>query len=228
MGFKLFYSFLVGVGIFIFGSVLLVSFGVNGGDEAAFWEVSLYTIILWVAQMAMCFVWMSKNFVKGYGLSAKKWDAPVGIGVGLVFQIPLLYLLYLPFAPFFDLDKVSENANELTDRASSVGGKVLLGIIVVLLGPIVEEVFFRGFLQNVFKTFWGKLAYAKHWIVFLVAAIFSLAHITSFSSAGLLPLWGLFILGVALGYSVQITKRLGLAIFIHIGFNLLAFIFAIN
>lgn len=85
-------------------------------------------------------------------------------------------------------------------------GHFLSNVFVVAVMPaIAEELFFRGFLQRTFYSWWRK----KHVAVILSAIIFSAIHIQFF---GFFPR---MFLGMLLGYLLIWTGDLKLSIFVH-------------
>ena len=91
----------------------------------------------------------------------------------------------------------------------SVSNTVLL-IVVSFIGPIIEEVFFRGFLYSAFKKNWGILP-----ALFLSSILFSLVHLEIYS---FIPL---FMIGWLLAYIFEKTRSLFPAIFLHAIYNLI-------
>lgn len=85
---------------------------------------------------------------------------------------------------------------------------VFSAFIIVFIGPLVEEVFFRGFAYNAIKKKWG----VKQAIV-VTAVVFAAMHGLGF---GLLPI---MILGLLLAYSYEKTGSLIPAVTIHILHN---------
>ena len=89
----------------------------------------------------------------------------------------------------------------------------LIAIIAVSLGPLVEELFFRGFLYPVLARRWGVA-----WAVFLTALPFALMHMPQYGYA-----WGalavIFIVGVVCGTVRAVTKSVGASFLVHVGYN---------
>ena len=79
----------------------------------------------------------------------------------------------------------------------------LLAIIAVSVGPLVEELFFRGFLYPVVARRWGVA-----WGIFLTALPFALMHLPQYGYA-----WGvmlvIFIVGVVCGVVRAATRSVG-------------------
>jgi len=89
----------------------------------------------------------------------------------------------------------------------------LLAIIAVSLGPLVEELFFRGFLYPVLARRWGVA-----WGVFLSALPFAALHLPQYGWA-----WGamlvILIVGIVCGLVRAVTKSVGASFLVHVGYN---------
>jgi membrane protease YdiL (CAAX protease family) len=82
-------------------------------------------------------------------------------------------------------------------------------IQAVLIAPMIEELFFRGFLLTYLKT------YVTTWPAIVIsAALFAVAHQNLDS---VLPLW---VLGIVLGVAYEHTGSILLPMGIHACFNL--------
>jgi membrane protease YdiL (CAAX protease family) len=89
----------------------------------------------------------------------------------------------------------------------------LLSIIAVSLGPLVEELFFRGFFYPVLARRWGVV-----WAVILTALPFALMHMPQYGYA-----WGalavIFVVGLVCGTVRAVTKSVGASFLVHAGYN---------
>jgi membrane protease YdiL (CAAX protease family) len=152
------------------------------------------------------------GWIRDFHLRFARSDVGIGLAVGVFSQLVLVTGFYwLLFQVIGDRD-VSAEARELTDRATTPLGIVLLFLIVGVGAPIAEEVFFRGLTLRAFrKRGWGW------WPSIVVTAVY-------FGATHLQPLQfpALVIFGVVVGWLVQRTDRLGPAIWAHVGFNLTA------
>src|SRR5436305_14489400 len=87
----------------------------------------------------------------------------------------------------------------------------LIASIAVSLGPLVEELFFRGFLYPVLARRWGIA-----WAVFLTALPFALMHVPEYGYA-----WGalavIFIAGGGCGAVRPVTISVGASCLAHVG-----------
>ena len=97
----------------------------------------------------------------------------------------------------------------------------LIAIIAVSLGPLVEELFFRGFLYPVLARRWGMA-----WAIFLTALPFAVMHMPQYGWA-----WGalavIFIVGVVCGTVRAVTKSVGASFLVHVGYNGVQMIIAV-
>jgi uncharacterized protein len=87
---------------------------------------------------------------------------------------------------------------------------ILLLVVVSIIAPVCEEIFFRGFLFQGFKKRWGVAAG-----ILISSALFSAAHLDLYN---LLPLMAI---GWVLAYVFHKTKSLLPVIFLHATYNLL-------
>ncbi|HKU25451.1 MAG TPA: CPBP family intramembrane glutamic endopeptidase, partial [Candidatus Sulfotelmatobacter sp.] len=89
----------------------------------------------------------------------------------------------------------------------------LLAVIAVSLGPLVEELFFRGFFYPVLARRLGI-----GWAIFLTALPFALMHMPQYGWA-----WGallvIFIVGVVCGAVRAVTKSVAASFLVHVGYN---------
>ena len=85
-------------------------------------------------------------------------------------------------------------------------------ISIVLLAPLVEEFFFRGFVWSVL----AKRGISPWWVTVLTAGLFAVWHLEPIR----MPL--LFFMGLVLGYLRQKTRTLGPSIIAHVMVNSLS------
>jgi membrane protease YdiL (CAAX protease family) len=147
-----------------------------------------------------------------FGFSFRWTDPLVGLPIGVVCQVLLVPLIYLPMQQLVSKHDLEEPVRRVTDSAHG-GGYIALTIVVVVGAPIVEELFFRGLVLRSLQRRFGDT-----WAVLGSAVLFGLAHFE------LLQLPALVSLGVILGVMAVSTKRLGPSIFAHAGFNLVTMI----
>lgn len=89
----------------------------------------------------------------------------------------------------------------------------LLALLAVTLGPLMEELFFRGFMYPVLARRLGAL-----WAILLTALPFGLIHLPQYGWA-----WGaglvIFLVGVACGAVRAVTRSVGSSFLVHAGYN---------
>ena len=89
----------------------------------------------------------------------------------------------------------------------------LLSIIAVTLGPLMEELFFRGFMYPVLARRMGAA-----WGVVLTALPFGLIHLPQYGWA-----WGaalvIVLVGVVCGIVRAVTRSVGASFLVHVGYN---------
>jgi membrane protease YdiL (CAAX protease family) len=131
--------------------------------------------------------------------------------VGVAMQLLVLPLIYLPLLKLLDQtsDDLSRPARELSDKASSAVGWIVLSLIVVVGAPVVEELFFRGLLLRSLQ----KRGLSDVWSCVICAAVFAAMHLQP------LQFVGLFAIGLVLSAMAVRTGRLGPSICTHAAFN---------
>jgi membrane protease YdiL (CAAX protease family) len=131
---------------------------------------------------------------------------PLALALGVAVALPANLLFELSHQLFPQLDVPTDIAEAFFE--ASTGGKVTIGVAVLLAGPLVEEVFFRGAL-------FGPLCRSHHAITVVMgtAAYFALVHLDPHA---MLPI---LIVGVALGYLRTASGSLIPAVLLHVGFN---------
>ncbi len=135
------------------------------------------------------------------------------LGISILF-LPLVLLLFPEGGP----------AQEIGDAMAgleSSGARLASLLVSVVLAPITEELAFRGVLIKALG------ARSKRTLIVISAIVFSLFHVLGLATGNLLAaavvvLPQLFIVGAVLAWVTLRTGRLGPAIFLHSGWNLLA------
>jgi uncharacterized protein len=186
-------------------AVTETSFGVLAIALSGAW--ASYLIGMWVASQRAG----SASMIADYGI-AFRWVDLLGLAVGAGAQLVLIRVVYLPLEALwpdtFARERLTENAQDLVDRAG--GASTLLLFVVVVIGaPVVEELFYRGLLQRSLADRFNEGA-----VLVGVAAVFAAVHFRPVEFPGL------FVFGLLLGWAALRARRLGPAITIHVGFNL--------
>lgn len=211
------------VGSVLFGGVLIAL--LYGFEEDSIDPAAQFWILLpaqSVAQIAAV-VWVSRR--RGTGSIARDFAfdiEPRHLGWVAAGPAALFGLGVLAAGVRAALGVPEENPQELLDAVAGFRNSVTaLAIVVgvVVLGPVAEELTFRGLL---FQTGIDK-GLSTTQATLISAAAFSVIHLvdTSLASlAGSVTLLVLFALGVILAQIRLRTRSLGPAIFTHSGFNL--------
>jgi len=142
--------------------------------------------------------------LKHYSIGKTLWYTLISLIA--IFAISFIYIIIMSMVLGIEAP-ASKIETLILNR--SVSNTVLL-IVVSFIGPIIEEIFFRGFLYSAFKKNWGILP-----ALFLSSILFSLVHLEVYS---FVPL---FIIGWLLAYIYEKTKSLFPAIFLHAIYNLI-------
>lgn len=201
------------VGLFVSALAATAWTMASGAKDVSLGATAAGLIGLWVG-LAGAPLWASR--VKGsrrlgpdFGLRIRAVDAPVGIAIGLGCQLIMVPVLYLPFRLFNHHleEQLGRPAQHLTGLAHGPGIAVL-GVLVVVGAPVVEELFFRGLLLRSLARRFGT-----GWAVPGSALLFGLAHYEP------LQLLALLAFGVVLAVLAVRTGRLGPGIFAHAAFN---------
>jgi hypothetical protein len=145
----------------------------------------------------------------------------VYIFAGLGLQMGL-YILFLPLVIIlFPEGGTAQEVADVIVGLESDGARLMSLLVAVLLAPVTEELAFRGVLIKAL----GERS--RRTLIVVSAAVFSLIHILGLSPDNLLAaaavvLPRLFIVGAVLAWVTLRSGRLGPAIFLHSGLNLLA------
>ena len=143
------------------------------------------------------------------------------LGLGLVLQIALS-LLFLPLTSllFPDGGSAQEVTNAINDLESAPA-RLAAVLTAVVLAPTTEELTFRGVLLNAFQK------RGRRTIMIVTSLMFAAFHMLGlpadqFLEAAAVVVPTIFLVGLVLAWVTLRTGRLGPAIFIHSGYNLLA------
>jgi membrane protease YdiL (CAAX protease family) len=152
------------------------------------------------------------DLAQDFGFSFRWTDAFTGLPIGVVCQLLLVPLIYLPLQQFVSTHDLEAPVRRVTDTAHGAGF-LALAVVVVVGAPVVEELFFRGLVLRSLQRRFGDV-----WAIVGSAVLFGVAHFE------LLQLPALVSLGVVLGVMAVYNKRLGPSIFAHAGFNLVTMV----
>ena len=181
--------------------IVLGSIGQFSGHVAAVW---------WLAR--------TRGGAASLGFQVEPWDGIyLFVGVGLQVALPLL------MAPLAALLGDGQTGQEVADQIRLLGGtvaRVVMAGVVTILAPVAEELMFRGILLKSLSGGGSRRA------SLITAACFSGFHLLGLTGdllTGVILLFPIFVVvGLVLARVTIRRGRLGPAIFIHSGFNLLA------
>ena len=192
----------------------------SGGAHALFW------LVVPVQNLGIigALVWLGRR--RGYGNPARELGLRVEPRQGwwVLAGAGALIALGLLTAGLLELLGVEsrQNAQTILEMMFETRGTVTVAAVVigvVILGPVAEELLYRGLtVQTVLQGGRPPVLAAT-----VSAAVFSLVHLADpslFSTAGAVTLTTLFLLGLFLGAVRIRTGGLGAPIFVHSGFNL--------
>jgi hypothetical protein len=145
--------------------------------------------------------------------------AAQGVGLGLA-----LLALNLIIANIFSQLGITQNQSDnFPLRSGDVIGQILIAVAVGIIGPLGEEVLFRGYIFNALLRSWGGPA------AYLVSALlFSLAHGLAATQGIIALLAPTFIIGLVLAWNMHRTGSLLPSFIAHATNNSIAVILLIG
>jgi membrane protease YdiL (CAAX protease family) len=147
----------------------------------------------------------SGSLADDFGFRFRARDLPLGFAAGTATQVAVVVLYRLA-----GWEGAGRENEELVDATHGVG-LVVLYLLLAVGAPMVEELFFRGFLQRALVRQFGPAVGIAG-----AALVFALTHFD------LEALPGLILFGVVLGVLAHRTGRLGAAVVAHVLFNAVA------
>jgi len=188
--------------------------GGDGPDTVPMWGLALLQIPLWAGYLGAVWYAGTKGggIVRDFHAHLRPVDVPLGLVVGIATQLLVLPALYVPvfWLTSATEDDLSRPAEELSQRADGTLSWALFALLVGIIAPIVEELFYRGLLLRS-----AEKRGASPWAAVVISAlIFAAMHLQPLQFPGLAAF------GLIAGALVVLTGRLGPAIMAHIGFNL--------
>lgn len=142
------------------------------------------------------------------------------LGLGLLLQLALA-VLFLPLSSllFPDGDSAQQVGTALSGLETTPA-RVAAVVTAVVVAPVTEELTFRGVLLKAFHN------RGRRFLMIVTSLVFAALHTLGLDpermlQAAAVVLPQLFLVGLVLAWVTLRTGRLGPAIFIHSGFNLL-------
>jgi len=185
-----------------------------GGKFLSFAALTLIDTIIIILLLILAYKSFARR-LKGFGLNVRtihKDVFPAIVNFICVFPLVFAAVLVTDFlgrkilGPSFEF-QTNEGLSVLLDYPQ-LPLRVLLIIFCVLVGPVFEEVLFRGLFQSMVRGYTQRPWAA----VFITSGFFSMLHPWMHWPA-------LFILSCCMGYSYERSGSLFRSIFIHMLFN---------
>ncbi len=161
------------------------------------------------------------NFVKfihhqhlsAIGVTLKNFFKNVFYGIaGYLAVIPILFITMIITAVIITIFKYRPPVQPIVDillKEQKIPLLIYSSLFAAIAGPIMEEIFFRGFMYNAIKKHIGVF-----WGVIITSSVFSFLHA---HVVGFMPI---MILGILLAYLYEKTGSLVPSITVHITHNL--------
>jgi uncharacterized protein len=208
----------IGVGIvavIVASGIVAIPFALAGADLDSGGFIIVGTIVQDLMMIAAAYFVtadLGKPTARTFGLRPFKSSA-----FGWIFAALVAYLVLASIYTVL-VDPPSEQLpNGLEDADQNVLLAVATGMLLIVVAPFAEEVFFRGFLYQAFRNSFGVLPGAL-----LSALIFGAIHLEFFK------LVQLAILGVILALLFEKTRSLWSPIILHAVNNSLAFAYLLS
>lgn len=158
-------------------------------------------------------IWFADAFA--LGRLSTPWTSKlksVAYVMGFLAATRVLAIVYLVFTGLVGWNPPTRWNSDLTSVfGPNAAGFALSVLLVVVIAPVVEELVFRGVLQQAFETRWGPAP-----AITLGAALFGAYHFTAWL---FVPT---FVLGLAAGWLAHARESLWPAIALHALYNLVA------
>lgn len=214
-------DFLVGVvgGYALASLFAAIWYSVTGDDELNLAGQAFSQLGLWTGMVGTVLVASRRKgagtLAEDFGFRGRWSDIGLGLAVALAVQILVLPGVAFLLRPLLGQPEVSGPAQDLLDKSQ---GAAFVGLLlsVVVVAPIVEELFFRGLLLRSFQR------RMPDWAAVVASAVaFGIAHGSTLPvDAVILVMISLSVFGAVLSLLALRTGRLGASIVTHAAFNL--------
>jgi membrane protease YdiL (CAAX protease family) len=207
---------LVVPGFFVMAGFLTILFG--GEEEKEYDQATLIVGLIFSALLQFVLlgsvVWLAirKHGAEWSALGVKPWRGDWWFPLALVILSLAVVYIYLAVLTAFGVE-VSDIPDEVFDNVAPL---VILGVISLALAPLIEEIFFRGFVFGAFRGRYGLTAG-----VVISGLIFGAAHLGNAGSVLIfLPISGV---GMIFAWGYAYSGSLVPTMIAHFLFNLLVF-----
>lgn len=165
--------------------------------------IGLYVLLLWrlaLHQEASSRVWALLR-LRPLDNDALRWTAAaVPVLLLLSWSLGEVYVRLVPVPP--------ETFNPFQELMRTARGRLAVTVLAVGIAPVLEEFFFRGFMQRMLERHFGTVAGITG-----AAAVFAAVHVLPW----IFPLH--FFLGLAFGYAVYATRSIWAGVILHAANN---------
>ncbi|MGH8870427.1 MAG: lysostaphin resistance A-like protein [Acidimicrobiia bacterium] len=198
------------------GAAMLVAVSTLLGDD----EMSLVLALSGQYIGHLLVLWLLARRRGEVGFAIEGSDT-LYLGLGLLLQLALAVLFFPLSSLLFPNGDSAQQVGTALAGLETTPARLTAMVTAVVLAPVTEELVFRGVLL---KALEGR---ARRTIMVATALVFAAFHMLGLDpdrilQAAAVVLPQLFIVGLVLAWLTLRSKRLGPAIFIHSGFNLLA------
>lgn len=202
----------------LLGTTLFAALAVNTGDQDLLLLLGLAG--QYIGNLGVLWVVARRKQNPDLGFNVETRDLGY-IFLGLVLQVAMATILIPLSNLLFPDGRPPQDVAEVIAGADSLPLQLGLLLAAVVLAPITEELMFRGVLLRSLEPRGKRLAMVVSSLVFAAVHAVGLDDEMFWQSA-LVVLPPIFILGLLLARLTQRSGRLGPAIFLHSGWNLLA------
>lgn len=147
------------------------------------------------------------------GISARNFLKNVFYGIiGYIALIPVLMLILVIIAVIINITKYVPERQPIVELFLKEKGVAFLtysSLFAAIIGPIIEELFFRGFLYGALKKYIGIF-----WAMTVTAGLFAALH------AHIVGFFPIMVLGMLLAYIYEKTGTLVSSVTVHMIHNL--------
>ncbi|MCP4965944.1 MAG: CPBP family intramembrane metalloprotease [bacterium] len=203
------------------GSLVAISVGVAiTGDELADVPLLILSSLGQATVLVAILGYISKrrgtdSWELDFGFKFEPGDWK-GLFYGMALQLGVIVLILLPITWIFQIeDPPQQDVADIAAGATSLGSRIAILLVLVVVAPVTEELTYRGVLLARLRR-----SYSAQRSVIVSALVFAGIHLIDPDSVFVVP--GLFVIGLVLGYQALRTNRIGLSIMTHAGVNLLA------
>jgi len=186
----------------------------DSSESRPIWTILIGSIGLWGGSLlaSVGLAWHLGIEAADYRLGSDMKQGVLGLFAGVGTQLAVLPVLYWFVLSVVDGDPQAR-VDEIAERIGGTGDVLLLVLAVVVVAPLVEELFYRGLLLRVLSSWIGRLGGAVS-----CSIVFAIVH------PGAITYPGLFLFSLVLCGLTMLTGRLGPAVIAHMAFNAAALV----